>query len=785
MKQTAKLLSAIILFPILLSCNKNIPTIQTGGREVIIYRVLPFHITDVRLLDGPFKKATDLNKISLLKYEPDRLLAKFRKEAGLKPKAENYYGWENEMLAGHSLGHYLSACALMYQTSGDSSFLRRVDYIVDELAICQDSAGTGYLGAFTNGRKIFEEQVANGDIRAKGFDLNGIWSPFYTMHKIFAGLRDVYRLCGNQKALEIEKKFGDWVGNIVSNLSEEQVQNMLNCEHGGMNEVLADLYADTGNKKYLDLSRTFYHKAVLVPLSGGKDILPGKHGNTQIPKLIGLARLYELTGDETDRKAAEFFWERVVHHHSYVTGGHGNHEYFGPPDTLRNRLSNETTETCNVYNMLKLTEHLFEWNPDASLADFYERALLNHIHSSQNPVDGRVIYNLSLEMGGHKTWQNPFDFTCCVGTGMENHSKYGGSIFYHNNKELYVSQFIASELNWREKNLLIRQETGFPEEQETRLTFHCPKPVRLTVQVRFPFWAVKGMEITVNGKPVKITQKPGSFIPLERTWKDGDKAVIRFPFSLRLESMPDDTLRAAVLYGPLVFAGELGPQEDPASADPLYVPVIMAPDRNPGSWLTPVSGKTNTFLSNGSGRPHDVIFIPFSNILDQNYSVYFDLFDEQRWEKLNREYQAEIEKKKALEARTIDFFQPGEMQPEREHKFKSEKSWPGELKHKKYREADRGGWFSAEMKVNKNQPCTLAVKYWGGFPGSRTFDILVDGKLLATENISNKKPGQFFDVMYQIPYQLIQNKNKITVKFVPHDGHRAGPVFGLRTIINQ
>ena len=387
-------------------------------------------------------------------------------------------GWENESLAGHSLGHYLSACSMMYQTTGDSRFRERVNYIVDELKFLQDTDGSGYIGAFTKGKKIFEDEVAIGDIRSKGFDLNGIWSPFYTIHKILAGLRDAYRYCGNVKALEVEKHFADWIGRIIAPLNDTQVQDMLRCEYGGINETLADLYADTGDEKYLRLSELFYDRVILDSLKASIDVLAGKHCNTNIPKLIGLSRIYELTGDTTDRKAAEFFWQTVVNHHSYITGGNGNKEYFGPADSLRNRLGPETTESCNVYNMLKLTEHLFEWEASALAADFYERALFNHILSSQNPETGNVTYNLSLQMGGFKAFQDPFDFTCCIGTGMENHSKYGRNIYYHNDNELYVFQYIASELNWKEKGINLIQKTSYPEEQGTSFEFRCEKPVQ-------------------------------------------------------------------------------------------------------------------------------------------------------------------------------------------------------------------------------------------------------------------------------------------------------------------
>lgn len=615
-----------LAFPGCLPAQKEY--IKSIGPEVISFKVLPFNLTDIKLLKGPFLHATELDAKILLNYDPDRLLSRFYSEAGLKPKAEHYMGWENETIAGHSLGHYLSACSMMYQTTGDNRFLERVDYIVRELKFLQDADGRGYIGAFPNGKKVLEEEVAKGDIRSKGFDLNGIWVPFYTEHKMMAGLRDAYRLCSNNTALDVEKRFADWLDGIVSPRNDVQIQNMLRCEHGGISETLADLYADTKEEKYLRISKIFYQKAILDSLKMGKDILPGKHCNTNIPKLIALSRIYELTGDISDRKAADFFWQTVVKHHSYVTGGNGNEEYFGPEDKLRNRLGENTTETCNVYNMLKLSEHLFEWEGSARVADFYERALFNHILSSQNPETGNVTYNLSLKMGGFKDFQDPFSLTCCVGTGMENHSKYGKNIFYHNDNELFVFQFIASELTWKEKGIVITQKTSFPEEQGSVFEFKCEKPVRLTLQIRYPAWAGNGIDINVNGITEKVTCQSGCFVPIERIWKTGDKVKVRIPFSLRLESMPDDSNRVAVMYGPLVLAGDLGPIADTLLTDITYVPLMVTGKRDPSTWMKPVEGKPNTFITINTGRPREVEMKPFYTIYSRRYSVYWDLLDQ-------------------------------------------------------------------------------------------------------------------------------------------------------------
>lgn len=763
-------------------CNDREPsTMRTGGREVIDFRVIPFPLTDVRLLEGPFLHATELNASILLKYEPDRLLSKFRSEAGLEPKADHYGGWEDNTIAGHSLGHYLSAISMMYQTTGNPEFLKRVNYIVSELKACQDADSSGYIGAFPDGKRILEEEVARGIIRSQGFDLNGIWVPYYTQHKVMAGLRDAYRLCGNQTALEVSTAFADWLFTIVDDLSPEQIEDMLHCEHGGIAETLSDLYADTGNEKYLDMTRYFRDKFILEPLSRGEDILPGKHGNTNIPKIIGLARRYELTGDTADRKTAEFFWETVVQHHSYVTGGHGNNEYFGEPDRLRNRLGDGTTETCNVYNMLKLTNHLFEWTASAGAADFYERALFNHILASQDPESGRVVYNLSLDMGGFKDFQDPEWFTCCIGTGMENHSKYGASIFFHNEQELYVYQFIASELTWKDKGLTVTQKTQYPEEQGTAIEIKADNPVELTINIRYPGWATKGIEIAVNGKREKISEAPGTFIPLARKWKNGDRIEVKIPFELRLEPMPDDSLRVAIFNGPVVLAGELGALDDTAALSPLYVPVLMTSDRDPANWTVPSEDKANTFIMKGVGRPRDVLLKPFYETCNSRYSIFWDMFTEEAWNEREAEYIALLEFKKNLEKVTVDFFQPGEMQPERDHNLKSERSDPGRFKERAFRET-RDGWFSVEMKTDPRADNRVVAEYWGGFPGRKSFDIIVDGKVIATENISNRNDGAFIYAEYPIPAEITRGRNKVTLRIEAHPKNMAGPVFGLRTV---
>ena len=746
--------------------------------------VSAFALNQVSLLEGPFLHARQLDEKTVLAYEPDRLLARFRTQAGLQPKAEPYGGWEGESLAGHSLGHYLSACNLLYQGTGNTEFRDRSDYIVSELAACQQADGEGYIGAFDNGKRIFEDEVALGDIRSQGFDLNGIWAPFYTHHKVLAGLRDAYRLGGNAQALEVARRFADWIEKVLSGLDPGQMQQVLNCEHGGMNEVLADLYTETGDGRYLALAGRFYHEAVLGPLAAGYDSLAGLHGNTQFPKLIGLTKRFLITGDSTDYRAASFFWDRVVHHHSYVTGGNTNHEYFGKPDQLSMRLSPETTETCNVYNMLKLTDLLFRIDPTPEAMDYYERGLLNHILASQNPEDGRVTYFLSLAMGGFKAFQDPFSFTCCVGSGMENHAQYNAPVFYHQDNALWVTQFIASQLDWEAKGIRVTQQTQFPVEQGTTLAFALETPTRFTLKVRRPAWAEKGVRLLLNGKEFAAQTDNRGFLSLTRTWEDGDRLEVQMPFALRAEAMPDNPNRLAVLYGPLVLAGDLGVPEDGNAERPDAVPTLIRENTAPETWLEP-AGAPNTFKFREGVARNVVTLRPLYGLNDRRYTVYWDLYSPAQWEAHREEIQRERDAYTKLVRETYDFFQPGQMQPERDHAYQGEATYIVEMKGRTARQAERGGWFSFEMAIPESGPVDLVFEYWGGYTGSKTFDIVVEGQTIATQNISGIKDGAFLTRRYAVPEALSRGKKRLQVRISPHAGHRGGPVFGVRSMARE
>lgn len=748
-----------------------------------VCKVQPFDLENVRLLDGPFKAAMERDWQYLLKLDPDRLLYAFRLNAGLPSAAEPLGGWEAPKVEvrGHFVGHYLSACALMFASTRDEQLKERAALMVRELAKCQQTGG--YLGAFS---ESFIDRVETG---------KNVWAPYYTLHKILAGLLDIHSRCGNAQALQVARRFGDWVAARNERLSDEQMQKMLAVEHGGINEAMANLYALTGDEKHLRAARQLFHQQVLDPLAARQDKLAGLHANTQFPKVIGAARLYELTGEQRYRTIAEFFWDRVVNHHSYVIGGNSDHEHFGPPDQLARRVSPWTAETCNTHNMLKLTRHVFAWNPTAAQADYYERALYNQILATQDPRTGMMGYHVPLFGAWFMPYNTPHDsFWCCTGTGVESHAKYGDSLYWHDRDSLYVNLFIASELTWKEKGLVVRQETKFPEQDTTRLMLKCERPVELALKIRRPAWA-GGMSVSVNGKPAEPPPHVAGYLELQREWKNGDRVEVRLPMSLRLEAMPDDPNRAAICYGPCVLAGALGsdgivsPMPYAKGQSDFFkgktapsAPVLLAQGRPVTDWVEAVPGKLLTFRTKGVGQPTDVTMVAFHTLPPQRYSVYWDLLTSEQWQQRQAAAEAEERRERELNARTVDVVRIGEFEPERAHNFKGERSDAGAFGCRLWRHARDGGAFSYELKVPAGAPAILLCTYWGSDGGNRVFDILVDGEKIALQKLERNKPNEFFDVEYPVPANLIAGKQRVTVKFQAHPRAFAGGVFGLRML---
>jgi uncharacterized protein len=754
----------------------------------------PFPLSAVKILGGPFQESQNATASYLLELEPARLLAGFRVNSGLPANAEIYGGWETGGLSGHSLGHYLTACAQQYAATGDERFKQRVDVVVAELAECQKARPDGFLAAFRFNEgfdrdrldKIWAD-VARGEIRSGGFDLNGMWSPWYVHHKIFAGLLDAHTLCGNGTALEVAEKFAGWAHEITKNLSPDQWQQMLGTEYGGMNESLAELYFRTKNPTHLDLARKFYDNRVLEPLARGEDNLAGKHSNTQIPKLIGLARLYEITKNAGDRHTAAFFWDRVVNHHTYVIGGNSNGEYFGPPGELSERLSTNTCETCNTYNMLKLTRHLFAWNPRVEHMDFYERAYLNHILASQDPASGMVTYFVPLSTGASRRYSNKFDnFTCCHGSGMENHTKHGDSAYFHSGgKTLWVNLFMATELTWKETGLILRQETNFPHDGKVTLTVVEGDPAEFEMRIRHPRWADEAIEFRINGERSAVSEAPG-YISIDRTWSPGDTLEFSMPMALRAEAMPDNPKRVALLYGPTVLAADLGAprrgRQETTSVE--RTPVLVSHERPLHEWLKPVPGERLRFTTVDAARPSDLSFAPFFSLTHNRYGVYFDKFTPSEWEAKEASYRAEEERLRDLEARTVSSIVIGQMQPERDHNLTQERNDVRDTNGRSYRTPLSGGWFEFDMKVDPEATQDLVFTFWGNDRIRPDFQVLVDGREVASDRLEGRPKNQFFDVEYPLQLDLTRGKTTLRVRVQAREG-RSGPSTTGASIVRQ
>lgn len=764
------------------------------GKTQVPFTATPLPLTAVRLTGGPLKHAQELDSKYLLQLEPDRMLYHLRKRAGLEPKAkEGYGGWDGEgrQLTGHIAGHYLSAVSYMFAATGDTRFKERADYIVSELKAIQDKQGDGYIGGLmatvrsgTNQTlvdgKIRFEDLAKGVIQSGGFDLNGMWSPWYVQHKLYAGLRDAYHFTGNRAALDVEIKFAEWAAGILAKLDESQIQRMLHTEFGGMNESMADLYLDTGDARWLAAYQYFEHHSIVDPLARHQDILGGQHGNTQVPKLLGDLKFYIATGNPTNGEAARFFWDEVVNHHSYATGGHGKDEYFGPPDKLNNRVDGRTAETCNVYNMLKFARILFALQPDVKYAEYMERALFNHILASMDDQDGRTCYMVPVGRGVTHEYQDMFEgFTCCVGTGMESHALHGDGIYFESGDKLWVNFYTPSIAEWKSRNAKLEVQTDFPEGQSATLKLALKEPGAFTLSLRRPSWAGNGFAVVVNGQAVADLPAAGNYVNLSRTWKDGDTVALTLPKTLTQEPVPDNPHRVALLWGPLVLAGDLGP-ENWRSVNRASAPAFVTQQTNVSGWLKPVSESPAAFQTSGVGLEKDVRFVPFYRLHRRTYAVYWDLFSPQEWQSKASQIAAERERQRKLESVTVAYAQPGEMQPERDFNQQGEDSEPDRVMG----QAGRRGrnWFSYDLPVDPAHPMAVVVTYYSDEWNKRTFDILAGGQKIGSQVVENQGEAHFFDVQYPIPAELVKESKKITIRFQASRGSEIAGVFGIRMI---
>lgn len=758
-----------------------------------------FDLDQVRLLDGPFRDAQDRNVDYLLALDPDRLLAPYLREAGLEPKKPTYGNWEGSGLDGHIGGHYVSALALGVAATGRDDLRERLAYMLSELKRAQDANGDGYLGGVPESDRLWAE-IRRGEIEADLFGLNGGWVPWYNIHKTFAGLRDAWLLTDDPLAKEMLIDWADWAAALVADLSDEQVQAMLRTEHGGPNEVFADVFAITGDERYLELARRFSHRLVLDPLLAGEDRLTGLHANTQIPKVVGYQRVAEVAGDDEWHAAAAFFWDTVVNGRSVAIGGNSVREHFHPRDDFGPMVGDiEGPETCNTYNMLRLTRALNAADPSPEYVDYYERALWNHILGSQDPETGGLVYFTPMRPAHYRVYSQPDSaMWCCVGSGIENHVKYGEFIYAHAENVLQVNLFIASRLEWPEQDTVLRQETRFPDASATRLVFETDSDV--TLALRYPDWAVDEPRMSINGEAVTADVTPGGFIELDRDWRAGDTVSLELPMEARLEGLPDGSDYSAVLYGPIVLSAPVDPFEDEVldfladdsrmghiAAGPLC-PIEQAPmlvtgaEGLPGA-LERLPGEELRFRAPGAIQPEryaGLELIPFFRVHRTRYMVYWPSGTEDQLLAL-REDRAEAEAAAlALAAATIDAVAPGEQQPEAEHDLEGEGMDAGVNFNRHWRHAT--DWFGYRLSDPDGEARWLRITYWGADAG-RSFSILLDGEPLAEVTLTGEQGAVFHDVDYPVPEAVRSaGDGDYELRFEAAEGSIAGGIYGVRLL---
>lgn len=789
MIKTTALLAIITGLLILSGCNNNK---QNACIE-------PFRLADVQITDGLFYKAQQTDLEYLLALDPDRLLAPYFKDAGLKPIKDNYPNWENTGLDGHIGGHYLSAMSFMYAATGNAEVLQRINYMIKWLKRCQNKNGNGYVGGVPYGQKTWKE-VSEGKINAATFSLNDKWVPLYNIHKLFAGLYDVYINTGNYDAKQILINLTNWFALTTKNLTNEQVQTMLVSEHGGLNDVFTDVAALTGDNKYLELAKRFSHIALLTPLIQQQNQIEGLHANTQIPKVIGFEKYAQATGNKEWKTASEFFWSTVVSKFTISIGGNSVREHFHPANDFSTMVESEQgPETCNTYNMLKLTRLLFLANPQQKYINYYERALFNHILSTEHPDKGGFVYFTPMRPRHYRVYSQPqTSFWCCVGSGLENPGKYGELIYAKSNNTIWANMFISSKVTWHNKELTVEQKTGFPYSQNTSFIIVTNKPKKFTLKIRNPNWVIKNSgQITINGKSANLKPDNNGYYNIKRRWHNNDTVFFSFDMQTYAEYLPDSSPWVSFIHGPIV----LGAITDTTNLVGLWAddsrmghvangpkyPLNKAPaiiidsTQNITSVITPVD-KSKLLFRLGNLTNTDTNFItlqPFYSIHEARYMVYWPVYTKTEYLNMQAGLALKEQELNELERRTVDLVCPGEQQPEADHFVKFSDSRTGIFKSRHWRHAS--GFISYQFKNPGKKQCLLRVTYYGA-DKNRNFNIIVNNQVIANQVLDGTMGEKFVDIDYKIPQQVINlaNGNPVEIKFAPAPGSLAGGFFGIR-----
>ncbi|MGC8825197.1 MAG: beta-L-arabinofuranosidase domain-containing protein [Bacteroidales bacterium] len=760
-----------------------------------------FELEQVKILPGSaFYEAQQADLKYLLALDPDRLLAPFLKEAGIAPLKPYYPNWESMGLDGHTAGHYLSALSMMYASTQQPALLSRIQYMLSWLDSCQRKNGDGYVGGIPDGRTLWND-IRQGKIDAGSFSLGNRWVPLYNLHKTLAGLRDAYLYAHQTQALEILVKLTNWFEELTQSLTDEQVQQILATEHGGLNEVFVQVGQITGDSRYFALARRFSHRAILQPLVEGKDSLAGLHANTQIPKVIGYKCVADATRDPAWDRAAQYFWDLVVSKYTVSIGGHGVREHFNPSNNFSAMIeSNQGPETCNSYNMLKLTRLLFLSSGENKYLDYYERTLFNHILSSIHRDSGGFVYFTPMHPCHYRVYSTVNNsFWCCVGTGMENHSKYGEMIYSKSSDMLWVNLFIPSRLTWTQKQIEVVQQTTFPYESSTRLQIFTPTSVGLTVRIRKPWWINENfLMVRINqDEPMRIPTTAG-YADIRRIWKDKDVVQVDLPMKLAYEYLPDGSPWVSLLYGPIVLAAacdtanQVGLWADDSrmahvASGPLY-PIDNQPyiDADDNDWIKKVKILDPQKLifalpmHTKNNEKTDVILRPFFELQATRYTIYFPLLTQTQFLQRQQEIKEREKEQITLQQRTIDEVAPGEQQSEVGHNFKGENTEWGINQNRFWRHAY--GWFSYDLSDMAKQAKYLSLTFYG-LDSHRTFDVWLNKIKIGTIHLNGDRGDSFFTIDLEIPSSIRESKTTTyTVKFVPHLGSLAGGVYYIRLL---
>jgi uncharacterized protein len=605
---------AFVILPFLSGCNPDRAEIAQLDEPVL---------NMVKLTGGPWKNTMELERDYLLSLDPERLLFHFKKVSGIETNASEYGGWETESreLRGHSIGHYLSAISRMAVLTNDTTLLNRCAYTVSELKKCQEKTGTGYLSAWP------EEYLDRVET------LQQVWAPYYTLHKILAGLFDAYMYCNNKEALDVAINLSHYLYDRIAPLGRPHFQEVLDkTEQGGMNEVFWSMYAETGDSICRNLAVSFYQDSYFDPIQQGKDHLKGWHSNSFIPNVVGIAREFEVQGDVSRKQMSERFWQQVVETRSFITGGTSNGEHWNTdPYHLHSELGPGAHESCCTYNMIKLSDHLWKWSTDIRYQEYMERALTNAILPTQNRETGMSMYYVSMAYGYYKTWSTPdSSFWCCTGTGMENFSRTAEYIYSVEDNRLYVNQFIPSELHYAKNGFTLIQETSLPEGNTVAISVNTEKPVNLKMAVRIPSWTGNDYSISMNGKPISMKPMPGSYFMIDRQWRSGDKLEIEFTPYLWYSLLPVDNKNVAFGYGPLVLAAKfkeatvdekLRHRYGPYDGTPVEVPPIQFDTRNFNDFVKEEDKTKRHFKVTGING-EEILLVPFHEVHREHFSVY-------------------------------------------------------------------------------------------------------------------------------------------------------------------